>query len=408
MLVALDDPSQTRKTIAQRVGSDFTTIEGLDCIYVKDNLYAISDKVLLVGRVNKVMEAARAAKAARGILAHNNASIIDNKEVKALLHNDDAAINAWMQLKGLKTLFNKSSVYRELKQKMPLIEIFTESDIDAVVCNVMLNDDDVEMKTTIKAAENSEYAQLLNTTLSKPSSDVLKAIPNSMDYIVTMSVKGDNFVKLQQIQQLLGLFGKLPYIGRIDLASILATVDGPFTVGIARDPHLEGEWNAVLATRSTNPDGVLKQISTFANSMGQAPEMYDGEYVYQYDNKMIRIGIVDEILYVKMLDYEQTEGYAYEMPQARTVFDNALLGVFAQTAASDTARAYFDFSLSSIYDGTGHFTTNQTGVNVTQELLRALCTFKRPSPYDNNEDDESSDDVSSLVGGAIDKLQPLN
>ena len=127
--------------------------------------------------------------------------------------------------KGLKTILNKSEVYRELSRKMPLIEIFTESDIDAVTCNIDLDKEQVEMNTVIHAAPNSEYAQLLNTTLGKPSDDVLKAIPNSMDYIFTMCVKGDNFVKLKQIQQLLGMFGKIPYIGRIDLASILSTVE---------------------------------------------------------------------------------------------------------------------------------------------------------------------------------------
>ena len=357
LLAGLDDPDKTRKTLQMRVGGDFENVEGLDCMYVGDNLYAIDGKVLLVGTVNKAMEASRAAKAAKGILSMTATSITDNKDVKSILHNDDAAINAWMQGKGLKTILNKSEVYRELSQKMPLIGIFTESDIDAVTCNVDMEEDGVEMVTHILAAEDSEYAQLLNSTLGKPNEDVLKAIPNSMDYIFTMCVKGDNFVKLKQIQQLLSMFGKLPYIGRIDLASILATVDGPFTIGLARDPHLEGEWNMVLATRSTDPDGVVKQISAFANSMGQAPELYENEYIYQYDNKMIRIGVIDGILYLKMLDYEQTEGYAYEMKPVREFFGDALLGLFAQTH-NDSINGYFDFGLKDIFNGKGHFYTS--------------------------------------------------
>ena len=407
LLVALDDPDKARKTLSQRVGSDFTNVEGLECIYNRDKLYAIDGKVLLVGKVNKQMEASRVARAARNILSKSSTSIMDNKEIKQLLHNDDAAINMWFQLKGLKALLNKSNVYRELSQRMPLIEIFTESDIDAVECHVDLDDDEVEMKTNIRAAQDSEYAQLLGKTMGKPDNQVLKAIPNSMDYIVTMCVKGEQFVQLEQIKQLLGMFGKLPYIGRIDMAQILATVDGPFTVGLARDPHLEGEWNVVLATRSSNPQGVIQQINNFANSMGQAPELYDGEYVYQYDNKMIRIGLNDEILYVKMLDYEQTEGYAYEMPQAREFFEDALLGMFAQTHNQDNTHGYFDFALTDFFNGEGHFTTDMPNANPTLELLRALCTFNGPKAYDNNEDSED-DEISSLMGGAIDKLQPLN
>ena len=404
VLAALNDPAKARKTLSLRTGGDFEKVEGLDCMYVKDNLYVIDGKVLLIGTVNKAMDINRAAKAAKGILSMTATSIADNKSVKDALHHKDAAINAWLQGKGLKTILNKSEVYRELSQKMPLIEIFTESDIDAVTFNIGLDEDQVEMDAQILAAENSEYAQLLNSTLGKPSDEVLKAIPNSMDYIFTMSIKGDHFVKLKQIQQLLTMFGKIPYIGQIDLASILSTVDGPFTIGLARDPHLEGEWNMVLATRSTNPEGVVQQISSFANSMGQAPEVYEGEYIYQYDNKMIRIGVIDGILYLKMLDYEQTEGYAYEMKPVRDFFGNALLGIFAQTR-NDSVSGYFDFGLKDIFNGKGHFYTKQKTAYATLELLRALCSIKAGSGFGNEEENE--DDFSTFMSGAIDKLQPL-
>ncbi len=404
ILASLDDPDKTRKTLALREGGDFGKVEGLDCMYVGDNLYAIDGKVLLVGTVNKAMDVARAARAAKSILAKTSTSIIENKAVKDVLHNDDAAINAWLQGKGLKTILGKSEVYRELSRKMPLIKIFTESDIDAVTCSIDMDKHGVDMDAHILATDGSEYAQLLNSTLGAPSSDVLKAIPNSMDYIFTLSVKGENFVRLKQIQQLLGMFGKIPYIGRIDLASILSTVDGPFTIGLARDPHLEGEWNMVLATRSTDPEGVVSKISAFANSMGQAPEVYEGEYIYQYENKMIRIGVVDGILYMKMLDYEQTEGYAYELPAVRDFFNGALIGIFAQTH-NDSVNGYFDFGLQDIFNGKGHFYTSDSKANAVLEMLRSLCSFKTADAFGNEESDDDS--MSSLVSGAIDKLQPM-
>ena len=405
LLAGLDDPVKARKTLELRVGGDFSKVEGLDCMYVGDNLYVIDGKVLFIGTVNKAMEMARAAKAAKTILSKTATSIADNKAAKQVLHDNDAEIKAWMQGKGLRSILNKSDVYRELSQKMPLISIFTESDIDAVTCKIDLDKDQVEMNANIQAAKDSEYAQLLNTTLGKPSNDVLKAIPNSMDYIFTMSVKGDSFVKLKQIQQLLTMFGKLPYIGRIDLARILSTVDGPFTIGLARDPHLEGEWNMVLATRSTDPEGVVKQISSFANSMGQAPELYENEYIYQYDNKMIRIGIIDGILYLKILDYEQTEGYAYEMAPVRDFFADALIGFFAQTR-NDSVSGYFDFGLEDIFNGKGHFYTNQRNANATLDFLRSLCSIKVGGGFGN--EDDKDNDFSSFMTGAIDKLQPLD
>ena len=402
LLGSLDDPDKARKTLELRVGGEFEKVEGVDCMYVKDNLYVIDGDVLLVGTMNKPMEVARATRSAKAILAKTSTSIVEKKEIMKVL-DDDAQINVWLQGKGLKTILGKSEVYRELSQKMPLIEIFTESDINAVTCNIDFDDEQVAMEAHIIADKNSEYAQLLNTTLGKPDDDVLKAIPNSMDYIFTMSIKGDSFVRLKQIQQLITMFGNLPYIGRIDLASIISTVDGPFTIGLARDPHLEGEWNMVLATRSNNPEGVVDQISTFANAMGQAPELYEGEYIYQYDNKMIRIGVTDGILYMKVLDYEQTEGYAYEMKPLREFFDGALVGFFAQTR-NDSINGYFDFGLEDIYNGKGHFYTNQDDANATLEFLRSLCSIKVSDGF-GNEDDSSSDGFSAFMSSSIDKMQ---
>ena len=398
VLAALSDPEKTRKTLELRVGGEFAKTEGLNCMYVKDNLYVIDGEVLLVGTVNKPMEVARAATGAKAILAKVAANINDNKDVKSVLHKD-SEINVWIKGDGLKTILGKSEVYRELSQKMPLIGIFTESDIDAVTSNIDFDSEGVEMNTHILAAEGSEYARLLNTTLGQPGEDVLKAIPNSMDYIFTICVKGDSFVRLEQVQQLLKVFGRLPYIGSIDLAAILATVDGPFTVGLARDPHLEGEWNMVLATRSSNPEGVLSQISDFANSMGQAPELYEGEYIYQYDNKMIRIGIIDGVLYLKMLDYEQTEGYAFDMKPVRDAFGESVFGFFAQTR-NDSINGYFDFGLKDPFEGKGHFSTNQKKANATLEFLRSLCSIRVSDGFGNEEDNDDafSAFISSTFG----------
>ena len=120
---------------------------------------------------------------------------------------------------------------------------------------------------------------------------------------------------------------------------------------------------------------------------------------------MIRIGIIDGILYLKILDYEQTEGYAYEMPAARTFFDNALVGIFAQTR-NDTVSGYFDFGLVDIFNGKGHFYTSKPHANATLEMLCSLCSVKVGDAFGN--EDDSDDDVSSFMTGAIDQLQPMN
>ena len=91
------------------------------------------------------------------------------------------------------------------------------------------------------------------------------------------------------------------------------------------------------------------------------------------------------------------------MKPVREFFDGALMGIFAQTR-NDSISGYFDFGLENIFNGQGHFYTSQPKANATLELLRALCSIKTGDAFGN---EDSDDDLSSFMTGAIDKLQPL-
>lgn len=402
VLVPLGDEEAAKKTVARRTGGDFQQVEGLDCIYREDNLFVVHDNVLLIATVNRNLELDKVAMQAAIILNKTRKSIADNDQVTRIIEAD-GDINAYLQQDGLRLLLKRSKTYREIAQKLPLVEIFTASDIKAYECHLDLDQDMARLTTHIVADEASDYNKLLDQTLTDADAKFLKAIPNSMDYIVTMSVKGQQFVQLQQIKQLVDMFKKLPYVGRIDLEGILSSIDGPIAVGLARDPHLEGEWNAVVAAKTTNPDMILGQISSFATSMGQAPEIYDGEYIYQYENKMIKLGVNDGILYLKMLDYEQTEGYAYELENVRKVFETSNIGLYINPQVAQGGT--FTYGMTNHYDGAGQFVPTEKGMHSAQALLKVLCSIKPAKAYDDMLDDEG--DVSSTLGNAIDQLKPV-
>ena len=88
----------------------------------------------------------------------------------------------------------------------------------------------------------------------------------------------------------------------------------------------------------------------------------------------------------------------------RDFFNGALIGIFAQTH-NDSVNGYFDFGLQDIFNGKGHFYTSDSKANAVLEMLRSLCSFKTADAFGNEESDDDS--MSSLVSGAIDKLQPM-
>lgn len=400
LLVPLDDEQMAMNALERRTGNSFNEVAGLKCIYNEENFYAVHDNVLFYGIVSRPVDAVKASKAAGAMLSRNATNILENSEANACLDKDDE-INVYMKLDGLRTLMAKNKTYQEIAQKMPLIEIFTQSDIKFITCDVNIDDKNVNMTAKFNADANSDYAQLLDMTLSKPSPECLKAIPNSMDYIITMSVKGGNFVKLPQIQQLIQTFTKLPYLGSLNIASILSNVDGPFTVGLARDPNLEGVWNAVLAARSTNPQVIVNGISSFATAMGQAPEIYDNEYIYQYENKMVKMGTVGNVVYLKMLNYDQNEGNVYDNPAIRDFFTKSPMGLWVQIH-DNSVGGNFNFGFSDKFNATGAYIPREGDSNAAMALLQVLCSVKPPRPFD----DAGVTDMSFL--GPNDHIQPVN
>lgn len=397
VLMSLDDEDAARKVIERRTGADFAQVDGLDCVYQEDVFYAVQDNILFIGKVNKPMEVSKPAGSAKRMLSRAASNITEDKEIMACIDAEND-INAYLKVDGLKLLLNSSNTYCELSRKMPLLEIFTESDVQAYIASVNLNEHNADLDVKVKVDDNSEYIKLLSSTLSTPSADFLKAIPVSMNYIVAMSVKGNNFVKLPQIEQLVKMFKRMPFIGRLDIESMLSTIDGPVAIGLARDPNLD-EWNAVVAAKSTNPEAVVSHISQFASALGQQPEIYDGEYIYQYENKMIKIGVKEGILFVKMLNYEQTEGYAYENDEARTFFEKSPMGVFV---SASKGYGSFKGGLTDMKAINGQFVPADKNANSTVALLQVLCGIKPVSVF------EKMDAVDQYMPGAIDELKPVN
>ena len=403
LLVPLSDEAAARKTIAARVGGEFTELDQLSCLANRDNFFAVHDGVLLAARVGKAAEAEKLAKAARGLYDRKARSILEVGEVKDFLATE-GDINAWLKLDGLKTLLKRSKTYRDVAQRVPLVEIFTESDIEAVTCSVNLNEQDAQMVTKFMVADDSDYLKLMNATIAQPDSSVLKAIPASMDYMLAMSVRGDQLVQLPQIQQLLTVFGTLPHIGRIDLKGMLATLDGPVAVGLAPDPYLQGDWNAVIAARSTDPNGVVRTISTFAQALGQAPEMYGNEYVYQYENKMIKVGVNGQVLYLTMLNYESAEASAASDPALASLFGSAPVAVAIKSRAGQ-AESHFTFGLTDHVNGHGTFVPAEGEPSLARALLKALCAIRPAAAYDDMIDPGDDSDDDFLPEGV--KLHPV-
>ena len=380
-LVHLSDAKATKDVVERRMGADFSSIEGVDCLTRDDNVVAIINNTLLMAKVNRDVDINKAARVARSIVNGSYNSLITNPEVEQAL-DTDGSLKMWFKGDDLARLLRESSL-RDAMEQMPLLPMLLDSDIKAVVASMKLEGKQANITLNIISDEGSEFRRLLRGTLNDPSNSFLKAIPNSMRYIISLSVKGDSFVELPQVKTAIGALKAMPYIGHLDFEGIMRSIDGPLAVGLAPDPTFDDQWNAVIVARTTMPQVIVNHVSEFATQMGQAPQVIRGEYVYEYNNKAIAMGVKDDVLYIKMLDYEQTEGYASEMQDVSEFFSKSSFGIYA-IADVRGDNLTLNFGLESETGGSGTIVTSSTERNVAATILEWLCTIKPTRDFDDN------------------------
>ncbi|MBQ2235983.1 MAG: DUF4836 family protein, partial [Muribaculaceae bacterium] len=165
VLVPLDDERKAMDVMSRRVGGDFAAHEGLQCAYVEDHFYAVKDHVLMIARVSRLAPIEKLAHQAAIMYSRNGRDITAVEEVMAHI-NGEGAVNIYLTMPAVKSLLNGSVTYRELAEKMPLVDIFTESDIKAVQARVMLDDKGGKLEAELLADEGSDYVRLLKATTS--------------------------------------------------------------------------------------------------------------------------------------------------------------------------------------------------------------------------------------------------
>ena len=228
-LAALADEQAARQTLEKRIGARFDTSDGLNCLYREDTFCAIADGTLLVAETAKPVERAKAAAAAKAIMAKQMSNIQTDKDVIKVLHRNEYAINAYLRpqsLKGLSTSTSTSS------------DMLADIGINGLTFGVKMSERQVTLNADILADANGDYVRLANTLLAEPDTAFLAVVPNSMEMICAVSVNGQNVCNLPIVQQFIQQYGDLAKVAGIDITALLSAINGPVAVGMARDPHL--------------------------------------------------------------------------------------------------------------------------------------------------------------------------
>ena len=396
VLAALSDVESATATIQRMTGTDFTEgDDGIKTICTGGLVCAIKGKTLLAASLTRSGEAftsplkgaeqavTEAADILNGAETKRRGRFAQDSPMSRVVANETSLAAACVKPTALNQMLAASDWYTRAVSVAPVIQLFTESDIDLIALDCQRRDGSIIASLDITARPESDYSRLMAKILSRPDANVLQTIPSTMDNIAMMSVHGDRLTDLPQVQQMLDMFKQQQYIGRMDLKPILATIDGPIACGFAADPHLYNVWNAVIAARSNAPGQVLQYISDFGSAYGQRPQQQDGELIYGWDNKMVSVGARGNIVYVKMLDYIQTEGPASDIAGLREAFAGAITACYTRVNTPDGSAGNIIFTMENHTKGLATFSPGTPDGNPTLQLMCLLASVRPTNRFSN-------------------------
>lgn len=385
----LDDAEKTQKWLEQDNTATFKEKDSYKYMLSGNTIYLIGDDKLFVGRFTSVtLDDAKIFSFARMVLENNSGkSFADNDEAKKAL-SEESDICAYIRpstitkLAGLLVGSSNSTF-------APLINIIAESDIKALTFSLTFNKDKADFKSSAIVGPNSQYVQLINTLAGKPSDEFLKIIPKSMDYIVSMSVNGNNLLKLKEVQKIIATMSLDPKMAAFDLKGAIASVNGPLAVAVYQDPNFNDQSNYVVAVKSSNPMSIITQINNYARHYGQAPQRDGNDYIYEYYNQQITVGTNGDYVYFKMLNFQPIDGFAYSDPQVRAFFKKSVMGIYANMRTQDAKTKFGEISMgsSSPTSSAGNYVPiDKKEPNSIQSFLQLLCSIKADA-YSTTGDD---------------------
>ena len=399
VLISLNDDDKARAHITHRTGAQFTDVAGVEMVVSDMMVWCVDNDVLLMGKLRQNTPEKKVAKWLRGVLNHEGACVSDVPGAKATMQSE-SEVAGYIDMPRFAKLIHGNMVFNKLVTDYPVLSLLVDSDVRAFTFDMAFNADKAAISANLDMDANGEFATLLGSLVRQPGVEFLQAIPNTMSVVTSLSVNGKALAALPQVQTMIRMVNQMPFLGNLDVNAIVSSISGPVAVGVASDPYFEDEYNYVFCAQTTDPQAVVQLISQFASRLGQDPEIVDGEHIYAYANKQVRLGIIGNLVYAKMLNYEQTE------PNCNT--DEAMTAFFAETPIGVYSRFSNEgvgsvLSIGMNADGSfaGSFVTDDKG-NAMLQFLNLLCSIKPVSSYDYDGGAPVVDE-SSMVG----EFQPL-
>lgn len=390
-LIPLVDEEKATRLVEKITSSKVQSLSGVDFVSHLDYGYAIDDDVLLVGRFSNPVTAEAGALAASTILDKNKPSLLANDDVAKKIDEAKGDVKAYINVKGMSSILKSNSRFSTIFGNIPAIDIITDSDIKAMIASITFNmtakdGDSAILKTSFIFDKNGQYSKLYDNLIARDSGDasgVLMALPGELDTYVGIKIYGANLASQPQMEGVFELLESATFTRGLRYKEILSSVNGALVFGFGKSQV--SDFNFTIGAQTQDPGMIVNQVVAVASQRGQSPMMFDGEYVYDFENQGIAMGQAPGVFYLRCVDFE-TAYSAMNLPVLSQNINKAAVVIYHQLKVGEKLEGFFNWALLNKTNGEGLYYTCDEKQNVIISLLKCLCWKEPNSTMQDNED----------------------
>lgn len=367
VMVPVDDLDKLRQFVSEEDKVTFEAKDGLEVASKGATGYVIKDGILIVTSGFEGKDPATVVNGFASLKKNmgDNASI-----VRALDAGDD--INVYLNTKALKEMAG-GQMGRLGSQGDMAKSMLDLMDVKSSALHLSFADNAWNCRIENEVDDNGDYAKLVKSVTTKPSTDLLAYMPKAANMgVLNLNIDGEGILNLDMVKALLGEAGSDPQMAQ--MIDIFKSVKGPVTVGFASASLNPEEVNAALAFKCGKANelvGMLKQMLSGMYTQN-GDEFVFNEKIQGFDAKL---GVKGDVVYIKMIHQDFTENMA-SVGEAKDVLGSAVAGAFVNLAV-DNMQMQFAISGKDVKQG--NFTMNVKENGKKLSPLEALTFFDRLS-----------------------------
>lgn len=248
--------------------------------------------------------------------------------VKALDGGND--IMAWINYEGLMSMASGSSMSAAAILQGGMLASVINS-VDGVSGTLDFNKKSIDLVAKTIYKEGTDVIANFEQIYGKASAEGLKFIPNDVEAVMSLTMNGENILKINEISNLLLQYKDNAMLSRDELRDYIAGIDGPITIGMNYSSLIYNKYSVPAiygAIKNKNCEKIFAKVESLLRGMG-FPVMKNGdEIVVNFrDASSVAVGCKDGFLYFRTSGAPVSKSM-YDDSQAREIMESASCGLY--------------------------------------------------------------------------------